>query len=820
MLRFLTTILLFTSTFDAFSQHTLRGKVIDSQTGKALPFVNLIFNEKGQGLTTSLEGTFEISTQQRIEWLKLSYVGYEPRTVTVNPDNYKKSMIIGLEPVSYNLDEVVVTPGVNPAHRIIEAVYENREKNNPEQLSGFSYVSYNKMFFTFKQPKPDSLFKNDSVPNIDSLAIKLDQMKKKQHMFMMESVTQRDYLYPDRTNEKVLASRVSGLKDPFFVFLATQFQSFSFYPELITLAGKNFLNPISKNSKKRYLFILEDTLFTQQNDTLFVVSFRPLRNSNFDGLKGVMNINSNGYAVQSVIAEPTEGLSPIFNVKIQQRYEFIENKQWFPVELNTDIIYNMLNANAKDKKTGKEIKLEMVGVGKSYIKDIELGTNLKPRDFSHIELTFDPHASEQPEIFWQQYRNDSLTQQELRTYKVIDSIGKVANLDKRVQLIETLMTGKIPVKMLSLDLNQLLRYNQFEGIRTGLGLETNRKVSEIFTVGGYFAYGFKDEKSKYGGFGRITLSKRQQVSIEGRYHLDVREPGTTKFEKPFGLTNTEKLRDVNIYQMDYQEQYQALLNFRAFKDFTFKVIGQKNQFDLASGNYFIANTLDTISHFNTTEVGVEVKFVWKEKFMETPRGLIPLNSSFPVIWLNYYRGISALDGDFTYSKYELKATHNIPFKTIGKTTFTVSASMVDGDVAPSLLYFAPGNLDKYYLDADNTFGTMNLYEFVADRYACLFIRHDLGNNLIKTGSEKWKLKYYLVQNMAIGEYTKKPEHLFANPSPKTLSKGFFESGMVMNILLSSTFSAPGVGVFYRYGPNSSSDWKENFAFKLSVGYNF
>jgi len=272
--------------------------------------------------------------------------------------------------------------------------------------------------------------------------------------------------------------------------------------------------------------------------------------------------------------------------------------------------------------------------------------------------------------------------------------------------------------------------------------------------------------------------------------------------------------------MDYQEQYQALLNFRAFKDFTFKVIGQKNQFDLASGNYFLTNTLDTISHFNTTEVGVEVKFVWKEKFMETPRGLIPLNSSFPVIWLNYYRGISALDGDFTYNKYELKATHNIPFKTIGKTTFTVSAAMVDGDVAPSLLYFAPGNLDKYYLDADNTFGTMKLYEFVADRYACLFIRHDLGNNLIKTGSEKWKLKFYLIQNMAIGEYTKKTEHLFANPSPKTLSKGFFESGMVMNILLSSTFSAPGVGVFYRYGPNSSSDWKENFAFKLSVGYNF
>jgi len=34
---------------------------------------------------------------------------------------------------AYSLQEVVVRPGVNPAHRIVENAIRNRDKNNPEK---------------------------------------------------------------------------------------------------------------------------------------------------------------------------------------------------------------------------------------------------------------------------------------------------------------------------------------------------------------------------------------------------------------------------------------------------------------------------------------------------------------------------------------------------------------------------------------------------------------------------------------------------------------------------------------------------------------
>lgn len=812
--------IVFFSSFSAKSQYHLRGKIVDTETGKALPFVNIVYTEKGQGLTTDLDGTFKISTDNSITWLNVSFVGYASRRVEVKPESYQKSMLIGLEPTLYSIDEVTVKPGINPAHRIIDSVYQNRNRNNPEKLQSFRYTSYNKMYFTVNVPKAKKIDTNDSLSNPDSLALKLENMKKRMHLMMMESVSQRSFLSPSKVNETVLASKVSGLKDPFLVFLATQFQSFSFYPELVNLAGKYFLNPISKGSASRYLFILEDKMLTEQNDTVFVISFRPLLGKNFEGLKGVINISSNGYAIQSVIAEPNEGLSPLLNAKIQQRYEFIEGRQWFPVELNTDIYYNKLNPSAKDKKSGEKVDLQLVGVGKSYIKDIEMNINLKAKDFSHIELSFDPRATQRDEEFWMQFRVDSLTAQEIITYRVVDSIGRDANLDKKMQLFETLLTGKIPLGFLNFNLNQALKYNQFEGFRVGAGLETNRKVSQWFVVGGNYAYGFYDKEHKYGGFARLVLSKRQQVSLEGNYNRDVREPGVSTFEKPFGIFSSENFRDVNVNRMDYVDQYKAQLSFRMLNNFTVKLVGLKSDFSIASGNLFVNTATDTLKHFRTTEAGIEIKFVWKEKFMETPRGLIPLNTSFPVVWLNYYRGLKAYNSDFSYNKIELKLTHSIPFRTIGKTTFTLTGAVIDGEAPSSLHYFAPGNLDKYYLDAENTFGTMRLYEFIADRYACLFVRHDLGNNFFNTHSDKWKLRFFLAHNMAIGDYTEKSSHLFENYTPNTLRKGFFESGFVSTLLLRSSFSAPGVGIFYRYGPNSSSSWKENVAIKLSLGINF
>ena len=76
------------------------------------------------------------------------------------------------------------------------------------------------------------------------------------------------------------------------------------------------------------------------NDTVFIISFRPYKGRNFEGMKGVLYINSHGYAVQNVLAEAYDQKNEPFKVSIQQQYDLIEGKRWFPVLLSSTIIFS------------------------------------------------------------------------------------------------------------------------------------------------------------------------------------------------------------------------------------------------------------------------------------------------------------------------------------------------------------------------------------------------------------------------------------------------------------------------------------------------
>jgi hypothetical protein len=810
--------------FTCFSQHTLKGKIVDRETGQPLPFVNIVYNQKGQGIITSLEGNFEIVTALPITELKTSYVGYIPLSIKVKQENYNRPMLIGLAPATYNLEEVVVKPGINPAHRIINEVIKNRDRNNPEQLPKFRYHSYNKMYFTAL--RDSSVNRNSQqggsskAKSNDSLELKVEKLLSRQHLFMMESVTERIFMQPNRNSETILASKVSGLKDPLLSFIATQYQSFSFYPEFLNLGGKYHLNPISKGSSKRYLFILEDTLFTPDADTLFVISFRPLLKSNFAGLKGVMNINSNGYAIQSVIAEPIEPPSPTFNIKIQQRYELIGGVQWFPVELNTNLLLTNTIAQARDSLNKNPVLLRMIGIGNCFIRDIELNPDLKTRNFSHVEVSFDPQSSLRDEAYWMKYRYDSLTNQERRTYRFVDSLSQKSNLNRMMGMFDALILGKIPLGYFNVDLKHILNYNRFEGYRLGVGLETNRRVSKWFTVGGHYAYGFKDREDKFGGFAKGTISQLHQINIEGRYEFDVREPGLVEFERQFGLINSDLFRNFMINKMDYVEKISGRLGFRLFKRFTFGLVGSQSQFNVASGFQYNHPALSDPRFFSTNELGAEVKFTWNEAFIQTNKGLLPFKFEHPIVWFNYFRGIEYNHTGFNYNRFEMRFTHLINHKTIGKTSITFSGGIIKGDVPTPLLYFTPGSMDKYPLDATNSFATMLPFEFVSDRYAYAFFRHNFGSYFGKTKSKIFKPQFEVVQNFAIGNYQTNPTHNFSNIQPKVLAKGYFESGILLHGILSNPFYSMGLGAYYRWGHNANPKWDNNLAVKITLATNF
>lgn len=825
--------------FSAFSQsYRITGKVIDEKTHEPLAFVNVVYGAKNLGTSTNIDGYFSFQTNNDKVTLTFSYIGYINKSITINSASQKEILKISLKSTLLDISEITVIAGENPAHRIINTVIENRDKNNPEKMSSFSYMSYNKMYFTVDPKMKDATFdtikvttKNlskfekyrtskltDTITS-DSLTDKsIEAFFSKQHIFLTETVSERKFLFPDKNQEKVIASRSSGLKQPYFILLATQLQSFSFYTDLVDIGGKKYLSPIAKTAIKKYFYQIEDTTYTESNDTVFVISFRPSKGTLFDGLKGVIQINSNHYALQSVKAEPYENKGG-FDAKIQQKYEFIQNKQWFPVQLNTDLKFSGLQVSDHPdtlllNDTIAVIRnrvLPLLGVGKSYIDKIEINPDLAPKQFNNIQLELTKDAAKQDSAFWTKYRTESLNDKEKETYKIIDSIGQAENLDTKLKVLEKLTKGYISWGFINIDFSKILAYNHYEGLRPCLDIMTNERILSWLSVGGYGAYGIKDKDFKYGGRIKFRPNLQSETQFTASYSHDVSEVGSYSMLDYKSLTSTEIYRQILVNRMDKYDEYKTSLSFRWLR--YLKTEGySKITFYTPTSDYFYKLLPDSLNNsFSSSEAGIKLKYAYKEKFMKTFFGKYSLGSKYPVIFFNVSHGFKSTQGEFEYWKYETKINADFDLKLAGKTTIQLSGGYVDRILPLTLLYTGYSNYSKFSIDAANTFATMRMNEFYFDKFASLFFTHNFGKLLFKVG--KFQPSISICQNICFGSLNKIELH--KGYSFNTLEKGYYETGIVFGNLLTQSIAGYGIAIYYRWGPYGFSKPRENFTIKIS-----
>lgn len=800
------TLLLFTLLIlGHVNAQSIKGKIVDAKTEKPLAFVNIIFNDGFVGVSSDIDGNFRIPESDTITSLTFSYIGYQRTTIAFQ--DVKANSLVKLKRSSVNINEVLILPGENPAHRIINLAIANRKINNPEKASEFYYESYNKLVFT--ADLDSNLLNNpDSIAKLDSNSREMYDFFEGQHLLMMESVSERNHIPPDFSKEVITASRVSGFKNPAFSLIGTQLQSFSLYSTYISLFGENYLSPISTGSTDKYLFILKDTLYSG-SDTVFTIAFQPRKGKNFDGLKGVLAINTNGYAVQNFIAEQFEQHD--FPVKIQQKYELVDGKQWFPVQLNTVLRFTTIELESA----------EVIGVGKSYIKNIELKSRIPKNKIGNTVLKMDEQAGKKEPAFWALYRVDSLDSKEEETYHFMDSIGDKIKLDQKMAIYQTLFKGSFPIGPIDIPLNRIIQYNGYEGFRLGLGIETNDKILPWFRVGGYGAYGFKDEAWKYGYHAKWTPENTREFELKASYENDVVETGGLDFfnNKP-SVVSTENLQKLFINRMDGLERIQTEVSFRALRDFQFTLFGNTETRTFNTDYEFVSYQTGEAKVFdesiNLTQTGANIRFAFREKYVEMFGVKTPVISKYPIVHFKYTQGLRGeLDGDLEFVKIDLKVEQHFKIKNVGVTKLRVAAGVVDEPLPLSLLYRKSGtNNDRYRITSEYSFETAFPNEFFVERYVSIFFRHSFGSLLLKT--ENFKPELSIISSAAFGDLGSINQH--ANQEFKTYEKGFFESGIQLDNLIEGL--GLGVGAFYRYGPYSLEDEEDNFVFKLSSQFSF
>lgn len=807
MLRlFITAVVLIFFSYCHAQQYAVGGRVSDSLTREPLAFVNIVINDGNHGGVSDIDGKFRLESSEPVRSLTFSYVGYATKRMNISDD--KSSLNVNLRSVETTLGEVVIEAGDNPAHRIIRLAAENRGLNNPYNIGSYTFTSYDKMIFTLSR---DSLGAEDTtVPDPEEL--KLRKIIETQHLFMLESVAEHQYRYPGKAHDRIIASRASGFKDPMFIFLISQLQSTSFYDNQINIAGINYVNPVSNDAEKLYFFHLKDTIYGDNpKDTTFVISYRPRDGRNFDGMKGLLYISNNRWAIQHVIAEPAVANQSL-SMRIRQKYELIDGRQWFPVQLNTEIIFNGMSAGRN----------KMLGIGKSYRRNVVLDAQIEDPAPGYVAVEITGDATSQPEVLWQQYRVDSLTIRERNTYRIVDSLGRKHGFDARMKGMSALLSGKLPLGYVDLDLKRLFHVNRYEGTNLGIGLHTSQKLSERFSLGGYAGYGFKDQELKYGADLQLTLMRYEKLALRMSYDYDLEESGGTSFpDDDAGSLSGYEFRKLMLSRFDRSETMKVMAASRLLG--VLKVsAGIAYQHKQPAFDYFWqqhGEGLSVLSNdFTYGKVIAGVKITPGGKFIRTATQQVSTGAQHPVIWLQYTGSAEGfLGGQLTLNRFDFRLKYSIDTKLIGRTALQLEAGYTDRPAPMSELYNGKGSRgDIFTVYSPASFQTMRAHEFLSDRHVAVFLLHSFKKLLFR--SEFFEPEISLALNAALGSLQQPDRH--RNASFNTMEKGYYEAGLLVNNLLKSSLSGIGLGVFYRMGPYSFDKTAENLAFKMTFSVGF
>ncbi len=782
-----------------YAQFSIQGTIVDSVNSDPLPFVNITFNNDPKlGTTTDIDGNFSFENEAELHSIQLSYVGYKNQNIRLA--TLPKPLVIQLQKTDLSLEEIVVVAGENPAYRIIRKAAKNRRKHDPERIRAYTYNSYNKLrvFDQFNSPT-----------SVDSLS---EDQRFNFYYSLIEILSEAKYIAPDKRAENIIATKVSGFKEPTFVTAMAEIQPSNFHKENLLILDKEYLNPISGGCIAKYEYRIEDTIF-QQQDTVYLISFFPRKGKNFDALKGTLYINTNGYALQNVIVEPA-GRQKI-HLRIHQQYSFIDGKKWFPTQLNFEI---ELAPRKKQRFTVQ---------GKKYLSNIDLNPNLKPKDFGLNKVTINDDAYTKDSLFWKKNRLYQLSAKEVETYKVLDKLAKRLPLDLLMAAFNEIGDERIQLGPLSVNYTQVMEFNLHEQFRLGLGLYTSYKMCPYVSFGGYFAHGFKDKKWKYGGSITFRPAPEKDYGFQISYIDDIIEPAAI-------IQNTHSLskkvlpaqsfaRRNTLDQMDKTYEMEISGYFRAFRYLRTRIFGNwSHKIPLYSYRYLAQN--EAFERFTFARIGIQFRFAYKEDFIQMGSTNLRARSRYPVIYLSYTRGIKDfLGGGFGYDKIVAAVESSFFVKGFGRTAWFVQGGWLAGETPYPILFNGRGSFNRFGMFLiRNTFQTMRPNEVVVDKFFYVFLEHNFGSLLLNIGKFKPEVKLY--QSIGFGWIEQPQQH--QDITIQDMRHGYFESGLMLSNLIrldmmNFGYFGLGAGVFVRYGayflPATLID---NFAFKIDMTVSF
>lgn len=384
---------------------------------------------------------------------------------------------------------------------------------------------------------------------------------------------------------------------------------------------------------------------------------------------------------------------------------------------------------------------------------------------------------------------------------------------KKSVFLKQLGNGYFPTKYFNADLRYLIKYNQYEGVRTGIGGVTNDVFSKKYRINSYVVYGFRDHRFKYSIGGGFRLAEKTNTWLNFSYTDDLQETGSTKFltDDRFFQFFEPRLLNIDLFHKHITKSM-GLSHQLSPKLFSKTELSLSKIDPTYSYGYLLDNNL--INNFKLSIAKTAILWSPFNRIERSKNGVEETKNGYPQFTLQYTKSFSnVFNGYFNFSKLDFKTIYKIGNEKRSFSEITLVSGLANGDAPLTNLYHAyPNNINKetilqrFSVAGLNSFETMYFNEFFSDKFTTLQLKHYIKPFAI---SKHYKPQLVLISRFAIGDMKNPGRH--QNVTFGSLKKGYTESGFEINKLLFGF----GLSFTYRYGGYYLPEFSDNVAFKFT-----
>jgi hypothetical protein len=277
-----------------------------------------------------------------------------------------------------------------------------------------------------------------------------------------------------------------------------------------------------------------------------------------------------------------------------------------------------------------------------------------------------------------------------------------------------------------------------EGIRVRVGGRTYFGPNDKWRLQAYTAYGFDDNKFKYGLSGKWMVDSKNRIIITAGNRRDVEQIGASltttndvlgrsfASSSLFSSGNNGKLTNINLTTASVE--IEPIKNLILQTGFSYRTLESASP--TFSLDYFSDDTYTTTkSEVKQSEVNLQVEYTPGRKTVGYGVERLNVDNPYSRFFVNYSQGFKGLmNSDFDYSKLQLYYKQPFVIGPLGRTNLTMELGKTFGQVPLGLMSVIPGN--QTYFIIGNTFSNLNFYEFVSDEYATLQWDHNFQGRLL------------------------------------------------------------------------------------------